>query len=63
MIVQQQQGSGTPTPKKRKGKFRRRLLKKEGSNGKSDIISAPSGAGSFFGFSMGKSWTDWISFG
>ena len=45
MIVQQQHQphATTPTPKKRKGKFRKRLLKKEPSSSSSSMISAPSG--------------------
>merc|ERR1740128_1487073 len=44
MIVQQQntQDDQTPTPRKRKGKFRKRLLKKEASTGNNSVISAPS---------------------
>lgn len=44
MIVQQQHQphATTPTPKKRKGKFRKRLLKKEPSSSSSSMISAPS---------------------
>lgn len=46
MMGQQQQSATTapnltPTPKKRKGKFRKRLLKKEPSLSSSSIISGP----------------------
>ena len=43
MIHQQQPQVTTPTPKKRKGKFRKRLLKKEPSTASNSMISGPSG--------------------
>jgi len=42
MIHQQQPQVTTPTPKKRKGKFRKRLLKKEPSTASNSMISGPS---------------------
>jgi len=42
MINQQQPQVTTPTPKKRKGKFKKRLLKKEASTSSNSMISAPS---------------------
>ena len=42
MMAQQQPSQATPTPKKRKGKFKKKmLLKKESSS--SSMISGPSG--------------------
>ena len=43
MIHQQQPQVTTPMPKKRKGKFRKRLLKKEPSTASNSMISGPSG--------------------
>jgi serine/threonine protein kinase len=44
MLNQQQpHGPSTPTPKKRKGKFKKRLLKKEPSSSNNSMISGPSG--------------------
>ena len=44
MMAQQQPSQAIPTPKKRKGKFKKKmLLKKESSNSNSSMISAPSG--------------------
>merc|ERR1740128_101789 len=42
MIHQQQPQVTTPTPKKRKGKFKKRLLKKESSTSSNSMISGPS---------------------
>ena len=44
MMAQQQPSMARPTPNKRKGKFKKKmLLKKESSNSTSSMISGPSG--------------------